>query len=247
MPRRYQSPDEPSFFLQPATALRRALRHGYTVRDLRGDVLAGIVVSIVALPLSMALAVASGVAPAMDEKHAAAKNQRSSLQDERSAAADENYVIDERRSTPADKHSAPEESQSAAEDKCSPAGKSNPERHLRPPDWQVQVLHSDSSAVAYEAKTRRSGLLSDGPCVCRTLRRLCFEALPARPPFSFSTPKRPGSRRQGSRHLAASATPSPVLTRMLKRSTLHVSRPRRGDCDLAALSLSLRFRAYGCR
>jgi SulP family sulfate permease len=63
MPRRYQSPDEPGSFLQPATALRRALAHGYTGKDLRADLLAGIVVGIVALPLSMALAVASGVAP----------------------------------------------------------------------------------------------------------------------------------------------------------------------------------------
>ena len=64
MPKRYQSPEEASSSaLQPATALRRALRHGYTGKDLRADILAGIVVGIVALPLSMALAVASGVAP----------------------------------------------------------------------------------------------------------------------------------------------------------------------------------------
>src|SRR5215475_10269190 len=64
MPKRYEALEGPSPFpLQPATALRRALRHGYTARDLRSDVLAGIVVGIVALPLSMALAVASGVAP----------------------------------------------------------------------------------------------------------------------------------------------------------------------------------------
>src|SRR5262245_36473867 len=63
MPRRYQSPEEPVPFIQPATALRRALAHGYSGNDLRADILAGIVVGIVALPLSMALAVASGVAP----------------------------------------------------------------------------------------------------------------------------------------------------------------------------------------
>ena len=64
MPKRYQSQEEASSSaLQPATALRRALRHGYTGKDLRADILAGIVVGIVALPLSMALAVASGVAP----------------------------------------------------------------------------------------------------------------------------------------------------------------------------------------
>jgi SulP family sulfate permease len=46
-----------------ATALRRALRKGYGARELRADVLAGIVVGIVALPLSMALAIAVGAPP----------------------------------------------------------------------------------------------------------------------------------------------------------------------------------------
>jgi SulP family sulfate permease len=46
-----------------AYALRRALRKGYGVNDLRADVLAGIVVGIVALPLSMALAIAVGAPP----------------------------------------------------------------------------------------------------------------------------------------------------------------------------------------
>jgi SulP family sulfate permease len=46
-----------------AVALRRALAQGYSARDLRADVLAGLVVGIVALPLSMALAVAVGVPP----------------------------------------------------------------------------------------------------------------------------------------------------------------------------------------
>src|SRR4051812_18424944 len=49
--------------LQPAAALRRRLRQGYRRADLTSDVLAGIVVAMVALPLGMALAVASGVAP----------------------------------------------------------------------------------------------------------------------------------------------------------------------------------------
>lgn len=39
------------------------LREGYTGRDLRADVLAGLTVAIVALPLSMAIAIASGVGP----------------------------------------------------------------------------------------------------------------------------------------------------------------------------------------
>ena len=49
--------------LQPASALRKTLRDGYGWSQLRTDALAGVVVGIVALPLSMALAVAVGVAP----------------------------------------------------------------------------------------------------------------------------------------------------------------------------------------
>lgn len=43
--------------------LREALREGYAARDFRRDALAGLVVGIVALPLAMALAIASGVPP----------------------------------------------------------------------------------------------------------------------------------------------------------------------------------------
>jgi SulP family sulfate permease len=46
-----------------ATGLRRSLAQGYTFTRLRQDALAGVVVGIVALPLSMALAIAVGVAP----------------------------------------------------------------------------------------------------------------------------------------------------------------------------------------
>jgi SulP family sulfate permease len=46
-----------------ASALRASLREGYGPKQLRADVLAGAVVGVVALPLSMALAIASGVAP----------------------------------------------------------------------------------------------------------------------------------------------------------------------------------------
>ncbi len=49
--------------LQPATALRETFRQGYKLNDLRSDILAGLVVGVIALPLSMALAIASGVAP----------------------------------------------------------------------------------------------------------------------------------------------------------------------------------------
>ena len=43
--------------------MRRAFVAGYGAGDLRADVLAGMVVGVVALPLSMALAIASGVPP----------------------------------------------------------------------------------------------------------------------------------------------------------------------------------------
>jgi len=44
-------------------ALRQSLAGGYGPGDLRADLVAGCVVGVVALPLSMALAIASGVAP----------------------------------------------------------------------------------------------------------------------------------------------------------------------------------------
>jgi SulP family sulfate permease len=46
-----------------AVALRRTFAQGYSLGRLRQDLLAGVVVGIVALPLSMALAIAVGVAP----------------------------------------------------------------------------------------------------------------------------------------------------------------------------------------
>ena len=51
------------FSIPIATAMRRALARGYGAADLRADVLAGAVVGIVALPLSMALAIAVGAPP----------------------------------------------------------------------------------------------------------------------------------------------------------------------------------------
>jgi len=44
-------------------ALRETLKKGYDVTDLHADLMAGIIVGIVAIPLGMALAIASGVAP----------------------------------------------------------------------------------------------------------------------------------------------------------------------------------------
>ena len=49
--------------LRPGRALRDALASGYGRRDLLADLQAGAIVGIVALPLSMALAIASGVPP----------------------------------------------------------------------------------------------------------------------------------------------------------------------------------------
>jgi SulP family sulfate permease len=43
--------------------LRQRLKEGYSVADFKADAMAGLVVGVVALPLSMALAIASGVAP----------------------------------------------------------------------------------------------------------------------------------------------------------------------------------------
>src|SRR3954471_4581440 len=54
--------DEPIPTRRLGHALAEALQ-GYRLADLRADVLAGCVVGIVALPLSMALAIASGVPP----------------------------------------------------------------------------------------------------------------------------------------------------------------------------------------
>jgi SulP family sulfate permease len=53
----------PSPWPRPASALREVVAEGYSLRTLRADLLAGAVVGIVALPLSMALAIASGVPP----------------------------------------------------------------------------------------------------------------------------------------------------------------------------------------
>jgi SulP family sulfate permease len=46
-----------------ATAIREHLRTGYSLADLRRDLLSGLTVGVVAVPLAMALAIASGVPP----------------------------------------------------------------------------------------------------------------------------------------------------------------------------------------
>jgi SulP family sulfate permease len=53
----------PEWPVPVATAVRRVLARGYTASDLKSDVLAGMLVGVVALPLSMALAIAVGVPP----------------------------------------------------------------------------------------------------------------------------------------------------------------------------------------
>ncbi|MBK8914540.1 MAG: C4-dicarboxylic acid transporter DauA [Phycisphaerales bacterium] len=61
MPLQFESTTPPRG-VRPAIALRAALSR-YKPADLRADVMAGLVVGVVALPLSMALAIASGVPP----------------------------------------------------------------------------------------------------------------------------------------------------------------------------------------
>jgi len=64
MPRtRYTHPRPPPLASLPGAAVRAVLAEGYSAADLRRDALAGLVVGIVALPLSMALAIAVGVPP----------------------------------------------------------------------------------------------------------------------------------------------------------------------------------------
>jgi len=54
---------EHAFYLPFATALRDKLRDGYDPTQLRADLLAGITVGIVAVPLTMALAIGNGAPP----------------------------------------------------------------------------------------------------------------------------------------------------------------------------------------
>ncbi len=54
---------ESALLALPAAALRSCLREGYGLKELQRDLLAGMVVGVVALPLAMALAIAVGVPP----------------------------------------------------------------------------------------------------------------------------------------------------------------------------------------
>lgn len=57
------SRDEPLMSLKLGAGLRDALAQGYGKRDIVSDLIAGITVGVVAVPLAMALAIASGVQP----------------------------------------------------------------------------------------------------------------------------------------------------------------------------------------
>ena len=54
---------QPSFAELYSPKLLTVLREGYGLADLRADTISGLTVAIVALPLSMAIAIASGVPP----------------------------------------------------------------------------------------------------------------------------------------------------------------------------------------
>ncbi len=60
MSKRFVTSDAP---LAIATAMRALSKRGYTKGDLRADATAGIILGVVALPLSMALAIAAGAPP----------------------------------------------------------------------------------------------------------------------------------------------------------------------------------------
>ncbi len=57
------APPPPSFVALFTPKLVTVLREGYGLADLKADLMAGLTVAIVALPLSMAIAIASGVTP----------------------------------------------------------------------------------------------------------------------------------------------------------------------------------------
>src|ERR671912_2636404 len=56
-------PAEPTLIELFTPKLLTVLREGYGLGDLRADLIAGLTVAIVALPLSMAIAIASGLSP----------------------------------------------------------------------------------------------------------------------------------------------------------------------------------------
>ena len=63
MPKTKPRAIEPTFIELFTPKLITVFREGYGWRDLRADAIAGLTVAVVALPLSMAIAIASGVSP----------------------------------------------------------------------------------------------------------------------------------------------------------------------------------------
>ncbi|MGE3148915.1 MAG: SulP family inorganic anion transporter [Pseudorhodoplanes sp.] len=63
VPTPHQNAEKPTFTELFAPKLVTVLREGYHLRDLGADAIAGLTVAIVALPLSMAIAIGSGVTP----------------------------------------------------------------------------------------------------------------------------------------------------------------------------------------
>ncbi|TIX62581.1 MAG: sodium-independent anion transporter, partial [Mesorhizobium sp.] len=61
--RAIHQPARPTFSELFTPKLVTVLREGYTSAHFRADAIAGLTVAIVALPLSMAIAIASGVTP----------------------------------------------------------------------------------------------------------------------------------------------------------------------------------------
>ncbi|HPG05276.1 MAG TPA: SulP family inorganic anion transporter, partial [Rhodoblastus sp.] len=59
-----RAPARPQFKDLFAPKLLTVLREGYTLQHLQQDALAGLTVAVVAIPLSMAIAIASGASPA---------------------------------------------------------------------------------------------------------------------------------------------------------------------------------------
>src|SRR4051812_15747700 len=63
MPPRSSTPPAATFISLFTPKLVTVFREGYGWRELRADAVAGLTVAVVALPLSMAIAIASGVGP----------------------------------------------------------------------------------------------------------------------------------------------------------------------------------------
>ncbi|TIM60148.1 MAG: sodium-independent anion transporter, partial [Mesorhizobium sp.] len=61
--RAIHQPAQPTFSELFTPKLATVLREGYTSEHFKADAIAGLTVAIVALPLSMAIAIASGVSP----------------------------------------------------------------------------------------------------------------------------------------------------------------------------------------